>query len=108
MADLMVGRVEPARIAAEAAHFGGNGGQPRDRQARSKTARIPRVLAAAIPQVDPDKCEMLYLFDDAGDMSGVLVRNATTKATVARFDLVDLTRLVSTSGASGVLFERRG
>lgn len=108
MADLMVGRVEPARIATDAAHFGGHGGQPRERAARGRPARIPRVLAAALPQADPDECEMLYEFDATGAMNGVLVRNALTKATIARFDLADLTRLVSTSGASGVLFERRG
>jgi hypothetical protein len=104
----MVGSVEPAGIATDAAHFGGHGGQPRDRNPRDRSARIPRVLAAALPEVDLDECEMLYQFDESGAMTGVLIRNTATRATVARFDLADLTRLVASSGASGVLFERRG
>ncbi len=108
MADLMVGRVEPARIATDAAAFGGNGGQQRERRARGRGNRIPKVLAAALPEVDPEQCEMLYEYDGNGQIDGVVVRNAMTKATVACFDLLDLTRLVALSGQSGVLFERQG
>lgn len=51
---------------------------------------------------------MLYEYDAAGQIDGVLVRYVLSKATVACFDLSDLTRLVAISGQSGVLFERRG
>jgi hypothetical protein len=51
---------------------------------------------------------MLYEYEENGEIHGVLVRNSLTHATVARFDLVDLTRLVAKSGQRGVLFERRG
>ncbi len=104
----MVGRIEPARIATDGAVFGGHGGQPRERQARGRKNRIPKVLAAAIPQVDPEDCEMLYQYDPAGQIDGVVVRNVMTKTTIACFDLLDLTRLVAISGQSGVLFERQG
>ena len=108
MAELTVGRIEPARIATDAATFGANGGRPRERQPRGRPNRIPQVLAAALPQVDPDECEMLYQYDSFGQVDGVVVRNAVTKVQIACFELADLTRLVVASGQSGVLLERRG
>ncbi len=108
VADLTVGRIEPARIATDASSFGQHGSGKRERQARGRPNRIPQVLAAALPAVDPEECEMLYEYDAAGQIDGVLVRYVLSKATVACFELSDLTRLVAISGQSGVLFERRG
>src|SRR5690242_2265059 len=104
MADLMVGRIEPTRIATDAASFGGQGSQRQPRQYRGRPGRIPAIISGA----DPEECEMLYEYGDAGQIDGVLVRNATTKLPVARFDLLELTRLVAASGQCGVLFERQG
>lgn len=108
MAELTVRKIEPARIATEAAGFGANRGRSRERETRGRPNRIPRVLAAALPQVDPDECEMLYRYDAFGQVDGVVVRNTMTLVQIACFDLADLTRLVVASGQSGVLLERRG
>jgi len=108
MADLMVGRIEPTRIATEAASFGGQSSQRQPRQYRGRPGRIPAIISGAIKGADPEECEMLYEYGEAGEIDGVLVRNATTKAPVARFDLLELTRLVAASGQCGVLFERQG
>jgi hypothetical protein len=108
VAELTVGRIEPSRIATDAASLGQQGRQHRERQTRGRANRIPAVLAAALPSADPEDCEMLYEYEDNGEIHGVLVRNSQTQATVARFDLAELTRLVAKSGQRGVLFERRG
>jgi hypothetical protein len=108
VAELTVGRIEPSRIATDAASLGQQGRQQRERQTRGRANRIPAVLAAALPEGDLEDCEMLYEYEENGEIHGVLVRNSLTHATVARFDLVDLTRLVAKSGQRGVLFERRG
>ncbi|MEO9254339.1 MAG: hypothetical protein ABI305_02280 [Tepidiformaceae bacterium] len=108
MAELTVGRIEPSRIATDATSLGQQGRQNRERQPRGRASRIPAVLMAALPGTDPEDCEMLYEYEDTGEIRSVLVRHSLTHATVARFDLDELTRLVAKSGQSGVLIERRG
>lgn len=110
MADYTVGRVEPMYASVERTRWQqdqqGRGQQHGSRQAR--TSRLPEQIAAALPGVDPARCEIVYEVDVTGDVVGVAVRDITSLAVIARFDLSQFVSLVSDSGQSGVLFERRG
>lgn len=108
MDGLTVARVDPARTAVEAAQF--NRRPPRDgqRQRRRRTGRVSPLIATALPQVEPEMCEMLYATDEMGQITGVLVRDIATHETIATFDLAELTRLVAATGQRGVLFETQG
>jgi hypothetical protein len=81
-------------------------GQHESRQQR--TSKLPEQIVAALPGVDTSQCELVYEVNGAGDVVGVIVRDVTTRALIARFDLSQFVHLVSGSGQSGVLFERRG
>jgi len=71
-------------------------------------SKLPEQMVAALPGVDPSQCEIVYEVDRAGDVVGVVVRDITSLALIARFDLSQFVSLVSGSGQSGVLIERRG
>ena len=109
MPEFTVARVEPGRIATDAAHWGqqsprrGPGQRPKRR-----SGGLPPAIAAALPSVDADDCEMLYETDPAGNMLGVIVRDAGTHRVIATFDVAQLAHLVATTGQRGVLFESRG
>lgn len=108
MAGFTVSGVEPVRIAAEATQWGQHpGSQPRQ-QPRGRRSSLPRLLSAALPEADPEQCEMVYQLDGLGQIVGVLVRDVNTAATIAVFDLAELSRLVAATRQSGVLFETRG
>ena len=108
MSDFTVARIDPAVAAAERARWD----QPRQRDGRprlrSRASRLSPLVASALQGADPEDCEMVYEYDEAGQVVGLTVRHRKTHATVARFDLAQLTRLVATTGLTGVLFERRG
>lgn len=107
--EFTVSRVEPARIAADAAHWGQQAPRRDLPQRRPRRAgNLPPVIADALPGADPEACEMLYETDAAGAILGVVVRDAATHRVVATFDLAQLAQLVATTGQRGVLFESRG
>ena len=108
MAGITVSGVEPARVAMDAPQWGQQSGEKGQRQRNSHRAKLPSLLAAALPQADPEQCEMVYQLDGLGQIVGILVRHTGTEAIIATFDLDDLTRLVAETGQSGVLFESRG
>ncbi len=108
MAEFTVARVEPARIATDAARWGQ---QPRRELAPRRDRRKHRLsplVATAIPDADPERCEMYYESDEAGNMVGVIVRDAASQRVIASFSLAQLSELVATTGQRGVLFESRG
>ena len=108
VADFTVTHVEPARIATDAARWGQ---QPRRElpPRRPKAApRLSAIVAAAVPDADPELCEMLYETDAAGSLLGVVVRDTATQRELARFNLEQLAHLVATTGQRGVLFESKG
>ena len=110
MSELTVVHVEPARIAADATHWGGSA--PRDRGQQPKRRRpehaLSPLIASALPEADPGACEMYYQADELGNMTGVVVRDAASQRVVATFSLQQLAHLVETTGQRGVLFESRG
>jgi len=108
MGELTVAGVEPVRITAEAAHWGQHPGGHSRQQPRGRRSSLPKLLSAALPQADPEQCEMVYQLDGLGQIVGVLVRDVNNGATIACFDLAELSRLVASTGQSGVLFETRG
>jgi len=109
MADYTVGRIEPAYSAVERTRWQqeqqGRGHQD---SRRPRTSKLPEQIAAALPGVDPSQCELVYEVDGAGEVAGVAVRDTRTLAVIARFDLSQFVQLVSGTGQSGVLIERRG
>lgn len=109
MADYTVGRVEPMYSSVQRAHWQQEqqGRDPRGSR-QPRTSRLPEQILSALPGVDPAQCEMVYETDSAGDVVGVAVRDITSLAVIVRFDLSQFVQLVSGSGQSGVLIERRG
>jgi len=108
MGELTVAGVEPVHIAADAAHWGKHAGNPPRQQPRGRRSSLPNLLSAALPHADPEQCEMVYQLDGLGQIVGVFVRDIDSGATIATFDLAELSRLVAATGQSGVLFETRG
>ncbi len=109
MADYTVGRVEPAHSAVDRARWQQeHQGRGQHESRRPRTSKLPEQIAAALPEIDAAQCELVYEVDGAGDVVGVAVRDTTSLAVIARFDLSQFIKLVSGSGQSGVLIERRG
>lgn len=109
MADYTVGRVEPMYTSVERTHWQqGQQGRGQHESRQPRTSKLPEQIVAALPGVDTSQCEMVYEVTSAGDVMGVTIRDIESGAVVARFDLGQFVRLVSGSGQSGVLFERRG
>lgn len=108
VAEFTVARVEPARIATDAARWGQ---QPRRELPKRRPKDAPRlsaIVAAAVPGADPELCEMLYETDATGSLFGVVVRDTATHRVLAKFNLEQLAHLVATTGQRGVLFESKG
>lgn len=107
MDGLTVAKVEPARTAVEATQFSRQPSRDGQRY-RRRRGRVSPLIASALPQIEPEMCEMLYATDDKGQITGVLIRDMATHETIATFGLAELTRLVEQTGQRGVLFETRG
>lgn len=109
MADLTVNRIEPAQAALERARWESNRqGRGQQGQQQRRAPALPAPIAAALPNADPEQCEMVYEFDSAGEVMGVAIRDIGSRALIARFDLEQFVTLVAGSGQRGVLIERRG
>lgn len=109
VADTTVTRVEPARIATDAARWGQQAPRRDVPQRRPRRhGNLPPAIAAALPDVDAEACEVLYETDGEGALLGVIVRDAATHQVLATFDVAQLAHLVAATGQRGVLFESRG
>lgn len=109
MADLTVNRIEPAQSAVERVRWEhGRPGSEHQGQRQRRAPSLPQPIAAALPNADPEQCEMVYEFDSAGEVVGLTVRDTVSRSTIARFNLEQFVALVAGSGQCGVLFERRG
>ena len=109
MSELTVVHVEPARMVTDGVRWESpqrdRGHQPRRRRAEHALSPL---IASALPEADPDACEMYYQADELGNMIGVVVREAVSQRVIATFSLEQLAHLVETTGQRGVLFESRG
>lgn len=107
--DFRVSRVDPAQSAIERMRWEQERGDRGDRRpAQRQAPRLPAPIAAALPEADPDNCELVYEYDARGEVVGVAVRDVRSQSLVARFDLDQFVALVAGSGQRGVLLERRG
>ncbi len=109
VAEITVTPVEPARIATDAARWGQQAPRRDVPQRRPRrNGNLPPAIAAALPDVDAEACEVLYETDAEGALLGVVVRDTATHQVLATFDVAQLAHLVAATGQRGVLFESRG
>jgi hypothetical protein len=102
-----LGGVDPVGMTVQ----GSTREQPRrERQGGYPRPQSPgkRLIAAALPNADPDRYEVLYMLAADGSLAEILIRDIASGAEVARMSPEDLDRIFQQTESTGLLFESKG
>jgi hypothetical protein len=105
MPGVTVARIAPVATGVASARWDQPTHKRREHPRRNGRARF---LATVLPEADPERCEVANDFDADGQLRGVIVIDAQSGATLARFTFEQLARLGEQSDQRGLFFERRG
>ena len=109
MAGLTLARVAPVSGAVGPIHDGG--AHPQQRRPRGRNPRSQargRLLAAVLPAIDQEQCEISCDLGETGALEGLIVTDRLTGHVLKRLTLAQVAQLSAASDQRGLFFERRG
>ena len=109
MAGLTLARVAP--VSGAVATISDGGAHPQRRNPRGRKPRSlarSRLLAAILPGIDQEQCEISCDLSETGALLGLVVTDRGSGRVLRRLTVEQMAHLSASSDQRGLFFERRG